>query len=179
MLVLLADGRVQTVSALADPRLLRAMATINDGEPLPVGERPSPSDADAEAVNLSAEALVSATRDENDADDPPLAPQFAPEPARKEIDLTAALQQPILLFDQPQDRRVAELLPTIAEMAGAPIRFDPAELGAAVDGLKMSVHLRLENTTIGDILENLLKPAGLAYRVERRHIQIVPRGESN
>jgi len=35
--------------------------------------------------------------------------------------------------------------------------------------------LRLQNTTVGEILDGMLKPAGLGYRVETDHIRLVPR----
>jgi hypothetical protein len=179
MLVLLADGSVRAVSAATDPRRLRAMATINDGEPRPPGEHPSLPDAETGNVSSSADTVDAEVSEENELEDLPLTPEFAPESVHKRPDIAAALRQPILLFDQSGERKLAELLPGIGEMAGAPIRIDAAELGSAADRLAMTVQLRLENTTVGDILESLLKPAGLAYRIESDHLRIVPRQESN
>lgn len=179
MLVLLADGSVRTVSAAADPRWLRGMATINDGEPLRAGEHRSLPEAEAGNVASAADQADVEVSDDTNFDDLPLAPEFAPEPVRKSRDLASALRQPILLFDQSGERKLVELLPGIGEMAGAPIRIDAAELGSAAVRLTKPVQLRLENTTVGDILENLLKPAGLAYRIESDHLRIVPRQESD
>jgi hypothetical protein len=179
MFVLMADGSVRTVSSMADSRLLRSMATINDGKPLPPGDSPTSRDSEAGNVSSTTDVPDSVASDGEDLDEIPLSPQFAPEPVREKVDIALALQQPILLFELPRERQLADLLPTVAEMAGAPIRTDAAVLGSAIDRLNRTVHLRLENTTVGDILESLLKPAGLAYRVESEQIVIVPRGEGN
>ena len=61
-------------------------------------------------------------------------------------------------------------------MAGARIAFDRDELGPAGARLSEPVALKLENTTVGDILSGLLRPAGLGYRVEGDHLRLV-RGE--
>jgi hypothetical protein len=78
-------------------------------------------------------------------------------------------------YELPRGKPLADWLPELAELVGAPIRFDAAELGGSAAGLKAPVQLRLENTTVGDILADLLKLGGLAYRVEIDHIQIIPR----
>lgn len=175
MLALLADGSVRVVSAATDPRLLRSLAAMADGPP---GESPEAGEEVAARAGHSAPAigtLIPLTSDFNDGDDQPLEPEFAPEPLRREIDLAKSLRQPILLYDLPRSRPLYEWLPGVADLIGAPIRFDNAELGAAVAGLKTPVRLRLENTTVGEILDGLLKPAGLTYRVETDHIQLAPR----
>ena len=63
----------------------------------------------------------------------------------------------------------------VAEMAGTQIAFDRDELGPAAAHLAEPVALRLEDTTVGDILTGLLRPAGLAYRVEGDHLRVVLR----
>ena len=55
-------------------------------------------------------------------------------------------------------------------------------MGDAVEGpaaahLAEPVSLKLDNTTVGDILTGLLRPAGLAYRVEGDHLKLVVRGD--
>lgn len=180
MQVLMADGRVITVNSKTDPRILRRMAAKADGLPLDEtepgepGDRPSlpagphdPPDADNEAGPLVAPA------------DRPIDPEFAPEPtapAPRKIDLAVSLKQPIARFDQPRSKPLADVLVGVAEMAGAQIAIDRDELGPAGARLAEPVTLKLENTTVGDILTGLLRPAGLAYRVEGDHLKVIPRG---
>lgn len=173
MLVLMADGRVQTVSAAADPRILRAMATIADGQPR-IG-----TDGEFDLAALTAASLAKWDEEIDEPRDPPLEAEFAPEPAAqprtRRIDIGLSLKQPIVQFDQARSKPLAELLPGMAELVGSPIRYDATELGPAASGLKSPVTLRLQNTTVGEILDGLLKPAGLGYRVESDHIRLVPR----
>jgi hypothetical protein len=171
MLVLMADGRVQWFSAATDPRILRAMAAMADGQPFA-----DPGvDSRADPVAAAANALVQQSGGFDRADDRPLEPEFGPGNAPRKVEIPVSLRQPIVRFEQPKSRPLSDLLPALAEMVGAPIRFDAAELGAAAAGLKTPVQLHLENTTVGDILDGLLKPAGLAYRVESDHVRLVPR----
>ncbi len=62
---------------------------------------------------------------------------------------------------------------SVAEMAGARIAFDPAELGPAAARLSEPMALKLENTTVGEILSGLLRPAGLSFRIEGDHLRLV------
>src|SRR5207244_4388723 len=83
----------------------------------------------------------------------PIDPEFAPEPpAPRKIDLAVSLRQPIARFDQPKSKPLADVLVGVAEMAGAQIAIDRAELGPAGAHLAEPVALKLENTTVGDIL---------------------------
>jgi hypothetical protein len=110
--------------------------------------------------------------------EPPIEPVFAPEasvPAVRKIDLNESLRQPIVRFDQPRSKSLAEVVTAVAEMAGAKIEYDREELGSAGAHLAEPVALRLEQTTVGDILTGLLRPAGLAYRVEGDHLRVVLR----
>lgn len=173
MLVLLADGRVQAVSVSADPGVLRSMATIADG--LPASEAES-SDRTVGTIEI----VAGADGDDSDdvtaihEDDPPLNPEFAPEPAPRKIDPAVSLKQPIVRFEMSSPRPLAELLPGLAELVGVPLRIDP-EAGVTASALKTPIQLRLQETTIGAILEGVLKPAGLRYEVESDHLRIVPR----
>jgi len=172
MLVLLADGRVQVVSASADPQVLRAMATIADG--LPASEEGpgeiTPNTAKPVAIVVDDHGAMETSF----ADDPPLEPEFAPEDVGRKVDPVVALQQPIVRFELSSARPLAELLPGLAELVGVPIRIDP-EADVKPSSLKTPIQLRLQNTTIGAILEGALKPAGLTYQVEGDHLRIVPR----
>ncbi|MSR59687.1 MAG: hypothetical protein EXS05_18935 [Planctomycetaceae bacterium] len=172
MLVLLADGRVQVVSAQADPRVIRSLATIADGAP-----RPEPAvDSDIDP-SIEVEPVVAVTPGDGMSDDAPIDPVLAEEPQTgpRTIDIALALAQPIVSYEQSPARPLGELLPALSEMLGVPIRFDPAQPGTSAAAFKTAVQLRLKDTTVGAILEGLLKPAGLTFRVESDHVQLVPR----
>ena len=190
MQALLADGRVIVVNDQIDPRILRRMAAKADGLALDESEAGEPGDR----PSLLADSGAPASDDVPDGDGRsvespsvelpgnkrPLEPQFAPEPAppaAKKIDLTVSLKQPIVRFDQPKSRPLSEVLTGVAEMAGAQIDFDRDELGPAAARLAEPVALKLDNTTVGDILTGLLRPAGLAYRVDGDHLKLVLRGK--
>jgi hypothetical protein len=151
------------------------MAAKADGLPLDESEPGEPGDRPS---------LLAGPNDPPDPDEDtgapanrPIDPEFAPEPpAPRKIDLAVSLKQPIARFDQPKSKPLADVLVGVAEMAGAQIAIDRAELGAAGAHLAEPVALKLENTTVGDILTGLLRPAGLAYRVEGDHLKVIPRG---
>lgn len=194
MLVLTADGRVLSVSAATDPKVLRRMAAKADGLPLDESEPGEPGDGpsllaggddtddELEMTNngdslprkaVNAIGMAGAA----DADDRPLEPEFSPEPIvppKRRVDLALSLKQPIASFDQPRSKPLAEILVSVAEMAGARIAFDQDELGAAASRLSEPTALKLEHTTVGEILSGLLRPAGLAFRIEGDHLRVVP-----
>jgi hypothetical protein len=178
MAVLMADGRVLTVNRQIDPRILRRMAAKADGLPLddsvpgepaerpflPAGdEAPSGEEVNAPEAELAADQRPI---------DPEFAPESAPPPVRR-FDLAASLKQPITRFDQPRSKPLAEILVSVAEMAGTRITVDRDELGPAAARLAEPVALHLEQTTVGDILSGLLQPVGLAYRIEGDHLRVV------
>ncbi|MBI3860404.1 MAG: DUF1559 domain-containing protein [Planctomycetia bacterium] len=175
---LMADGRVISISGKVDPRIMRRMAAMADGYPLDDSEPGEPGDRPsllagepAEVDDETPEAADVAERAR------PIDPEFAPEPvvaAVRKIDLNVSLKQPIARFDQPRSKSLADVLTGVAEMAGTQIAYDREELGAAAAHLAEPVALRLENTTVGDILTGLLRPAGLAYRIEGDHLRLVP-----
>jgi hypothetical protein len=113
------------------------------------------------------------------ADERPLDPEFAPEPAAapRKIDLAVSLRQPIARFDQPRSKPLEEILVSVAEMAGARITVDRDELGPAAARLGEPVALKLENTTVGEILGSLLHSAGLSYRIEDDQLRIIREGD--
>ena len=177
MNVLMADGRVTTVSRQIDPRILRRMAAKSDGLPLDKSVPGEPANrpfaAEAEAEPMVVDNPPDA---ELAADERPIDPEFAPEPAPppvRRIDLAVSLKQPIVRFDQPRSKPLSEILVSVAEMAGARITVDQEEIGPAAARLAEPVALRLENTTVGEILSSLLQPAGLAYRIEGDHLRVV------
>ena len=186
MQALMADGRVMTISDKIDPRILRRMAAKADGLPLDDSEEGEPGDRlSLLAGEGSADPFANDNDDESGKmesprDKQPLEPEFVPEPPKpvaKKIDLAVSLKQPIVRFDQPKSRPLSEVLTGVAEMAGTQIDFDRDKLGPAAARLAEPVALKLDNTTVGDILTGLLRPAGLAYRVEGDHLKLVPMGD--
>jgi hypothetical protein len=130
-------------------------------------------DADARRAAASDDGGAAGLDDDNQ----PLDPEFAPEPAAsRKIDLALSLRQPILRFDQPRSKPLEEVLASVAEMAGARITFDRDELGPAAARLSEPMALRQDDTTVGEILTGLLRPLGLAWRIEGDHLRLV-RGE--
>ena len=185
MQALLADGRVMTISDKIDPRILRRMAAKADGLPLDESEAGEPGDRlSLLAADAAADPFANGDDDgdkiESPQDNRPLEPEFVeepPKPVAKKIDLAVSLKQPIVRFDQPKSKPLSEVLTGVAEMAGAQIDFDRDKLGPAAARLSEPVALKLDNTTVGDILTGLLRPAGLAYRVEGDHLKLVPMGD--
>lgn len=174
MQVLFADGSVRRIGAGADPRLLRSMAAMADSGRF---ESSTLDELELAAVESDRARRADDAEDDTtsgDQDQQPLDPEFAPENGRKPLDLEQSLRRPIVLYDLPHARPLYEWLPEVADLIGAPIRFDEAELGNAAAGLKTPVRIRLENTTVGDILAILLKPAGLTYRAAGDHIRLAP-----
>ena len=134
--------------------------------------------ADTEIAGDANASRASASDDSaagiDDDDDQPLEPDFAPEPvAPRKIDLALSLKQPIVRFDQPRSKPLEEVLASVAEMAGTRITFDRDELGPAAARLSEPMALRQDDTTVGEILTGLLRPAGLAWRIEGDHLRLV------
>ena len=58
-------------------------------------------------------------------------------------------------------------------MAGFPVRVDKEKLGAAANRLDQSITVKkLQNTTVGEILQALVEAAGLTYAIEPGGIRI-------
>jgi hypothetical protein len=174
MFVLLADGRVQTVSASADPAVLRAQATIADGAPGRDASDGTDRGDEPPDLSIASNSLPMNVETPEEAD-PPLEPEFADEPRIRAVDIAESLRQPILKYEQARPRPLTELLPGLSELVGVPIRIDPGDPELTGQRLRTPVSLKLGSTTVGAILEGLLKPAGLTYRVEADHLQLVPR----
>jgi hypothetical protein len=95
------------------------------------------------------------------------------------IDITAALSQPILRYQQKKGVPLRKLLTDVEEMAGVPIRYNASERGDGSRLLDKPVALQLEMTTVGEILKTLLKQVHLEYELGFNEIRIVsPKPES-
>lgn len=200
MLVLMADGSVRTVGGRMDPRLLRRMAAKADGLALDESVPGEPAEQMADQIKRrgdpvrdgkgltgllsSAAALGDAgSGGKGNADGRPIEPEFVPEPVAgqevppvRKFDLALSLKQPIARFDQPRSKPLEEVLASVAEMAGTEIAFNREELGPAAARLREPIALSLVDTTVGEILAGLLRPAGLGYRIEGNRLRIIPAG---
>ncbi|MFM9962936.1 MAG: hypothetical protein ACKV2Q_17145 [Planctomycetaceae bacterium] len=109
----------------------------------------------------------------------PVAVPPPPEPAAESFVLTpeaiaAKLGQKIASFHQPKAVPFVKLLDTVEELAGVPIVWD---LDRVTDEqLQKSVTLRLKETTVGEILDTLLKQVGLERRIVEGKIELTPSG---
>ncbi len=108
----------------------------------------------------------------------PLAPELPNEPPveqpRKEtaesIDLK--LQQKIVRFDQPKPVAFVKLLDDVEALAGVSIVWDLQTVDE--EQLQKPVTLKLQQTTVGEILDALLMQVGLKRRVVEGRIELRP-----
>jgi hypothetical protein len=173
-----ADGR-SAVEAQDVPGKKSKPGGSGDHDPLVADDSRAGDPEESDETDTSVMRELSGVGDDDvlDADHRPIDPEFAPEPPVapvRKIDLAASLKQPIARFDQPRTRPLEEVLMSVAEMAGARIAYDRDELGPAGARLSEPMALRLENTTVGGILEGLLHPAGLSFRIDGDHLRVVP-----
>lgn len=108
--------------------------------------------------------------------DRPIEPQLAADEAvPRRIDIKVSMKQRIARYEMTRSLALSDVLPEMAEMLGAPIRFDEAAIAAARPGLKSTVQLRIRDTTVGDLLDALLERTGLTWHVAGDHLELVPR----
>ena len=148
---------------VAESELSTALTPGDDADESPQAAMP-PADAEDDAESDESPTAVAAV-------EPP--PPVAPEQQR--IEVARSLEQRIVRFDQPGTRTLAEVLTVVGEMLGSPIDLNRENLGALETRLDSPSPLKVEKTTLGEILNGLLKPAGLTYRIEANRIMLVPR----
>jgi len=155
------------MAAMADGFPLDVKVPGEPGDPQPITQPKHPDDPIAKAngdervpqPNVEHIALV----------EPPV---VAPVPPRV-IDIAALLSQKILGYERQQAAPFRVVLREIEEMVGVPIRIDEQQLGAAADQLEKPITVKkLEETTVGAILQAVVEQAGLAFVVERDGIRI-------
>lgn len=88
--------------------------------------------------------------------------------------IEAKLKQKIARFDQVKPVAFVKLLDTVEELAGVPIVWD---LRIADEQFQKLVTIRLKETTVGEILDTLLKQVGLERRIIEGKIELLPRIE--
>jgi hypothetical protein len=183
MSVLMADGSVRFLAKNTSPVIVRRMAAMNDGWPLDdtlpgePGETPKPKPTPEEDQPMVAQAdpmpKEAVKPKPMPVDEPPVPKPPDPEPPAP-LDIPAALAVKIVKFEQTQNVPLKELLFQVEELAGVPIRL--ADNAPANDDpvWNQDVSLRLNNTTVGDILKAVLEKAQLGYTMESDHIRIQP-----
>lgn len=143
----------------------------------------SPPDATKDSPRDSQPPAAADLAENSAAEEPkpvpvPPAPEPAPAPASFVLSsdaIEAKLQQKIARFDQPKPVAFVKLLDTIEELAGVPIVWDFA---VEEEQLQRLVTVRLKETTVGEILDTLLKQVGLDRRTVEGKIELRPRTEA-
>ena len=97
-----------------------------------------------------------------------------PDPAPP-VDVAAALEQPILRFEQIRPAAFRDLLLLLNEMAGVPIVYDNIEPAVMTAAFDTRVSLTLDRTTVGEILDRVLSRVGLGFEIESGMIRLHPR----
>jgi hypothetical protein len=90
------------------------------------------------------------------------------------VNFDVAFSQPLKQFRQNRAIPRTELLDLLAELLGAPIRYDAAQLGAAAQTLDQKLSLDLSDTTVGKVLDKVLEKTGLGYDRERDGLRLLP-----
>ncbi len=141
----------------------------NPDQPPPVATKDLPPDSVPPATDNKPAAEESK----------PVAVPPSPEPAPASNILSAEaietkLRQKIARFDQVKPVAFVKLLDTVEELAGVPIVWD---LRIADEQFQKLVTIRLKETTVGEILDTLLKQVGLERRILDGKIELLPRTE--
>ena len=84
----------------------------------------------------------------------------------------AKLRQKIVRFDQTKPVPFVKVLDTVEELAGVPIVWDLDRVDD--EQLQKPVTLQLKQTTVGEILDTLLKQVGLERRTVEGRIELHP-----
>jgi hypothetical protein len=97
-------------------------------------------------------------------------PQAASGPANSAakgpaVDVSAGLAQHIVRFEQAKPVPLQDVLNFLEELLGAPIRGDKHDIADLDDVLQTPITVQLENTTVRQILKEVLAKAGLGFEV--------------
>ncbi|MDB5389968.1 MAG: hypothetical protein JWM11_5614 [Planctomycetaceae bacterium] len=89
------------------------------------------------------------------------------------VNIPAALSRRILSFEQSRPAAAYQLLLQIEELAGVRIDYDRQKLGDAADRLDKPVTLKMQNATLEELLNEVLKQIDLKRQDEKSQIRIV------
>ncbi|HLQ44353.1 MAG TPA: hypothetical protein VK137_06470 [Planctomycetaceae bacterium] len=158
------SARSETLEPVAVPSQPRADADRADGNTAKPATGRSQNDdkpvEPARAANISAAEVANLPQL-----DPPLKPETADS-------IDAKLRQKIVRFEQTKPVPFVKLLDIVEEMCGVPIVWDLETVDE--EQLQKSVTLKLSQTTVGEILDTLLKQVALERRVVEGHIELRP-----
>ncbi|QDT55149.1 hypothetical protein Pan44_31910 [Caulifigura coniformis] len=107
-------------------------------------------------------------------DDPPLMPELAPD--QPVVDVAAQLSLKIDEYSQVKPAPVRLLLRQIAELSAVPVDLSEVEAEPWKTKLDQAISVELKATTVGGVLEEVLKQAGLGSRQQDGVIFVVPEG---
>ena len=94
-----------------------------------------------------------------------------PRPEPREVDIDARLADPLHGIDFADDP-LDNIVHIISQMSTIPITLDPEALIQVKTAPDAKVTIRLTGTTIGDFLEKMLMPIGLAFLVQDQQLVI-------
>lgn len=97
----------------------------------------------------------------------------APVPAPVKVDVEALLAQRLQKFETSQPVSRKQIIELLEEMLGAPIRYDPEELGDK--DLERRISIDLDTTTVGGVLKVVTDAANWEFIVEGNGIRLRPR----
>jgi hypothetical protein len=195
MMVLKADGSVAEMSSSTDPRIFRRMAAMSDGLPLdpkvpgepgdrsrhptepptPIASFPAGSSSSSAATQPApASPKVATSQPQPNVPaakvKPPVVAAHPPEPAPASkappVDVAAGLAQHIVRFEQTKPVPLQDVLTFLEELIGVPIRGNKHDIPDLDDLLQTPITVQLENTTVRQILKEVLSKAGLEFEVK-------------
>ncbi|MFM8582376.1 MAG: STN domain-containing protein, partial [Planctomycetaceae bacterium] len=171
LLVLMADGRVQSLAADIDPQVFASLIAVGDREPAPEPARNRaglPSSAGEPAIG-------ELTADEHEGGWLPIwaTPE---EGAWLTVNLEDRLATVLLSFDQPPASR-ASVLRVLEGLVGVPIHWEAVEGDLADETLRGSVSLSRRQVSIGQLLDAVLQETPLTWRARGASIRIQSRPE--
>jgi hypothetical protein len=134
--------------------------------PIERTDPPREDKANAEPVRVAEKAA----KEEPKPADPPAPVGLSPEA------VAAKLNQKIVRFEQSKPMPFIKVLDTVEELAGVPIVWDLERVDD--EQLQKPVTLQLKETTVGEILDALLKQVGLERRTVEGKIELRPAARS-
>lgn len=151
-------------------------APVPNDNPMPSGIKPAEVKLD-EAKVADDKADKAKTEEpmpkaNNAANEPPVEPTPKPPPIISDETINARLNQKVASFDQSKPIPFIKLLDLLEDLAGVPIVWDLETVDDKQ--LQKSVSLKLQQTTVGAILDAVLKQVGLSRRVGNGQIELVP-----
>jgi hypothetical protein len=108
------------------------------------------------------------------ADDRPIVPEFAPD--LPPVDVAAQLSLKIEEYSQTRPVQVRLLLRQIAELSAVPVDLSEVEIDPWRAKLDQAVTLELKKTTVGKVLDEILRRTELSYRHRDGVIFVTPPG---